>query len=100
MVALSFADREFDTVILDDVLVGAADGAEAVKEATRVLAPDGRLLLLSSLSGLDAEKHQKQLAGWAAAAGLRLAQPRFIPSIKPDWLLAVATLADDKSVAA
>lgn len=103
MASLSFDDGEFDTVILDDVLGAAKDPAAVVAEAKRVLAPGGRLLVLSSLTDVVVEQHQKLLAAWAAWAagvGMRLAPPRFVPNKNPSWLLAVATLAESNSAAA
>ncbi len=46
MYRLPLADRSFDTVVLQMVLHHAEDPAGAVQEATRVLAPNGRLLVI------------------------------------------------------
>ncbi len=100
MASLSFADGEFDTVILDDVLGAAKDPAAAVAEARRVLRSDGHLLILLSVVAGDLDEQKKQIAAWAAAGGLRLALPRPIPNKNPSWLLAVATLAENNSAAA
>lgn len=91
MYALPFDDQDFDTVILDDVLTTATDPAAALTEAQRLLRPDGRLLLLASVGDTDIDQLRGDLARWAAAAKLRLAPPRAIPSRRPAWLLAVAT---------
>jgi ArsR family transcriptional regulator len=100
MYELAFADGEFDTVILDDVLRGAERPMVAIAEAQRILKPGGRLLLLSRVDGNETGHIQKQLAVWCGAAGLRLASPRHIPAKDPRWLLAVASPAGDKSAAA
>ena len=100
MLALPFADNEFDTVILDDVLGSAEDPAAAVKEAKRLLAPGGRLLLLASVAASDIADLSAKLAEWAATANLRLASPRAIPNKNPGWLLAVATTSERASAAA
>jgi len=100
MMALPFEDREFDTIILDDVLRPATDPVAAITEAKRLLNPGGRLILLASLSDADAGDVRQQLSTWAGAAGLRLASPRAIPSKNPGWLLAVATLSDRATAAA
>jgi ArsR family transcriptional regulator len=100
MMALPFEDREFDTIILDDVLRLATDPVAAIAEAKRLLNPGGRLILLASLSDADAGDVRQQLSAWAGAAGLRLASPRAIPSKNPGWLLAVATLSDRATAAA
>ena len=100
MASLPFNDGEFDTVILDDVLVDAKDPTAAITEAKRVMNSDGRLLLLASVNDDNIAKVRQQFSEWAAAAGLRLAAPRPIPRKQANWLLAVATAADRASVAA
>ena len=100
MYELPFADGEFDTVILDDVLRDAGRPMVAIAEARRLLKPGGRLMLLSQVIGDDTAQFEKQLAVWCGAAGLRLATPKHIPARDPRWLLAVASPAGDKSAAA
>jgi ArsR family transcriptional regulator len=100
MYELAFADGEFDTVILDDVLEESERPMVAIAEARRILKAGGRLLLLSRLNGRDAAQFEKQLAVWCGAAGLRIASPRHIPAKDPLWILAVASPVDNKSVAA
>jgi len=100
MVSLPFADQEFDTIILDDVLCEAPDPAAVIQEAARLLNPGGRMLFLASVSDANQKDLRVKFAAWAAAAGLRLAPPRPIPTNQPAWLLAVATTAERKSVAA
>lgn len=94
MVSLPFDDNEFDTIILDDVLSDAKDPAAVFAEAKRLLNDDGRVLVLASVGGSDIAALRSQFAEWAAAASLRLSPPRPIPANHPDWLLAVATIAD------
>jgi len=94
MVSLPFDDKEFDTIILDDVLSEAQDPAAVFAEAKRLLNNDGRVLVLASVGGSDNAVLRSQFADWAAAANLRLSAPRPIPANNPDWLLAVATIAD------
>ena len=100
MYELPFADGEFDTVILDDVLGMAERPMTAINEARRLLKPSGRLLLLAQVDAGALDKFQDQLVIWCRTAGLRVAQPRRIPTKQPRWLLAVATLADSRTVAA
>jgi ArsR family transcriptional regulator len=100
MMSLPFADQEFDTIILDDVLCDAPDPAAVIQEATRLLNPGGRMLFLAAAGDADLKDLRVKFAAWAASAGLRLAPPRPIPTHQPAWLLAVATTADRKSVAA
>ena len=99
MFQLPFADGEFDTIILDDVLTTTERPEEALTEAQRLLKAGGRILLLSSASGNDIAGLRQNFTNWAAAAGMRLARPRSIPQKNPDWLLAVAT-PTDRAVAA
>ena len=94
MVSLPFEDNEFDTIILDDVLSDAKDPAAVFAEAKRLLNDGGCMLVLASASEHDIAALRSQFAAWAAAASLRLSTPRPIPANNPDWLLAVATLAD------
>lgn len=91
MYALPFADGEFDTIILDDVLGAAVRPADAVTEARRLLKPGGRMLFLAASSPRTEAGLRSDFAAWAAATSLRLAPPRSIPENKPGWLLGVAT---------
>jgi ArsR family transcriptional regulator len=100
MGALPFADHEFDTIILDDVLGGADQPVKVLEEAQRLLRPGGRMLLLATLGETDIATLTRQFSDYAAASGLRLAPPRAIPDKSPSWLLAVATSADRASAAA
>jgi ArsR family transcriptional regulator len=99
MFDLPFADGEFDTIILDDVLSGASGPERALSEARRLLKPGGRILLLASVSNDDIVTARRQFSDVAAATGMRLARPRSIPERNPDWLLGVVT-SDDPAVAA
>lgn len=92
MYALPFADAEFDTVILDDVLAEAARPTDAIGEARRLVRTGGRVLFLAASTPRSETRLRKDFAAWAAAASLRLAPPRAIPEHKPGWLLGVATI--------
>ena len=100
MYELPFADGEFDTVILDDVLSNAERPMVAISEARRIRKAGGRMLLLSKTGERDTAQFEKQLAVWCGAAGLRLASPRHIPARDPSWVLAVASPAGHESAAA
>jgi ArsR family transcriptional regulator len=100
MYALPFADGEFDTVILDDVLGAAERPMTALAEARRILKHGGRLLLLCHTDDGAAANIEKQLAVWCRSAGLRLSPAKNIPVEEPRWLLAVASVADQQTVAA
>lgn len=97
---LPFDDAEFDTIILDDVLLEARDPVKVLAEARRLLRVAGRLLILADVGKRTVEEIQKLLAGWSAAAGLRLAPARAVPANEPVWILAVATSTDSESQAA
>lgn len=94
MYRLPFADDEFDTIILDDVLAGADRPLDALQEAVRLLRPGGRMLLLQAVTDTNVAAVQKQLAQWCAATGLRLAPGRLVPQKNPSWILAVACPAE------
>ena len=94
MNALPFADEEFDTVILDDVMGDAGAPAQALNEAVRLTRPGGRILMLADTRDAGVERLRNDFSAWAADAGLRLAPPRAIPEKSPAWLLAVATRAE------
>lgn len=100
MYELPFADGEFDTVILDDVLLDANDPTAVIREAKRLLSPGGRMLLLASTDDREVTEVRSRFAAWASESGLRLAPPRQIPSKAPRWLLAVATTAAQESAVA
>ncbi len=100
MYRLPFADAEFDTVILDEVLVDAERPVDVLGEARRQLKPAGRLFVVQSISAASAGRIQKSIAAWSATAGLRIAPARLVPKKNPRWLLSVATLANTGSEAA
>ena len=100
MYDLPYADGEFDTVILDDVLSDAERPMVAIREARRILKSGGRMLLLSKTDDRGIANFEKQIAVWCGAAGLRLASPRHVPAQEPRWILGVALPADRESAAA
>jgi ArsR family transcriptional regulator len=100
MYSLPFADDEFDTVILDDVLGEADQALEALLEARRLMRPAGRMLLLNSVAQGNQQALKTHFAAWCRAAELRLTVPKLIPVAEPRWLLAVATLARPARAAA
>ena len=100
MYRLPFADAEFTTIIIDDVLVDARKPVRALTEARRLLAPGGRLFVLESVLKQPASQIQDSLAGWSKDAGLRLAPARLVPARKPVWLVSVATAVDTRDAAA
>jgi len=97
---LPFDEAEFDTIILDDVLLEAREPVKVLAEARRLLRVAGRLLILADVGQRTVEEIQQLLADWSAAAGLRLAPARAVPANEPVWILAVATSTDSESQAA
>ena len=100
MYSLPFDDGEFDTVIVDDVLVEAERPVDVLAEALRTVQPDGRLLILTKCGDQGTSALASELAGWCRIAGLRLSPPRAVPANYPRWLLAVATRAQSSTAAA
>lgn len=94
MYRLPFADNDFDTIILDDVLAGAKRPVAALREAARLLRHGGRLLLLEAVADRKPALLLQQLAEWCAAAELRLAPGRLVPQNAAAWVLAVARTAE------
>lgn len=100
MYQLPFADGEFDTVILDDVLADAAQPVAAIQEAARLLRAGGRLLLLVSDNGADVKRISDDLADWCRTAKFRLSAPQTIPGVDASWVLAVAARSEAATAAA
>ncbi len=94
MYRLPFAAGEFDTVILDDVLVDADDPVAALREARRLLAPGGQLFILAAIGRHGSAELKQLLAGYCADSGLRLAPARLVPKNDPAWLIATARPAE------
>ena len=81
--ALSLADRQADAIVMHQVLHFLSDPSLAIREAARVLAPGGRLLIVDfAPHGLEflreAQAHERlgfthdQVASWLTEAGLTL----------------------------
>lgn len=81
--ALSIADAQADAIVMHQVLHFLSDPALAIREASRVLAPGGRLLIVDfaphELEFLrEKQAHERlgfsheQVAGWLKEAGLTL----------------------------
>lgn len=100
MYRLPFADNQFNTIIIDDVLADARNPVRALGEARRLLRPGGRLFVLESVLKRSSADIQDSLASWSKEAGLRLAPARFAPKKNPAWLVSVATVAGHRDAAA
>jgi SAM-dependent methyltransferase len=102
MFALPFATNSFDTVLLDQVLTLAEKPRLALKEASRVLRPDGRLLVLDRFGPVRASLEQghglgglaeNQLAVMLAEVGLRSSPRRDLAGRLPGFALLAAVPA-------
>ncbi len=100
MYSLPFDDGEFDTVIVDDVLIEAERPVDVLTEAKRTTQAGGRLLILTTCGDQSPSELTAALANWCRDAGLRLSPPRAVPVKNPRWLLAVATPAHASAAAA
>ena len=86
--SLPFDPGSFDLVVLQDVL-GPARGDELhalLREAVRVLRPDGRLLVLDRILPTDSE-----LATRLAALGFAVTRRQWLPGRAPDRALILAS---------
>jgi hypothetical protein len=92
-------DREFDTIILDDVLGDARRPVKVLVESKRLLRTGGRVIVLIRARG-EAAALKRQLAEYCVAAGLRLSPARVVPPANPEWLVSVATAAEGREAAA
>lgn len=92
---LPFAAASFDLVILQDALAPGADVAGILAEATRVLRPTGRLLILDRILPTDGD-----IKARLAALGLTITRRQWLPGRAPDRALFQAvrtTLAPDRT---
>jgi ArsR family transcriptional regulator len=100
MYRLPFDDQQFNTIIIDDVLLDARSPVRALVEAVRLLRPGGRLFVLESVLNRPSAEIQGTLALWCKESGLRLSPARLAPKKEPVWLVSVATLANERDAAA
>ena len=96
MYRLPFPDQQFNTIIIDDVLIDARSPVKALQEASRLLQPGGRLFVLESVLQHPPGDIQDSLASWCKESALRLAPARLVPMKSPVWLVSVATRADEQ----
>ncbi|MGB4866927.1 MAG: metalloregulator ArsR/SmtB family transcription factor [Hyphomicrobium sp.] len=93
--ALSLADRQADGIVMHQVLHFLSDPQLAIREAARVLAPDGKLLIVDfaphDLEFLrETQAHERlgfsheQVAGWLTDAGLTVESVRDLTPKKGD----------------
>jgi ubiquinone/menaquinone biosynthesis C-methylase UbiE len=110
MYRLPLADRSFDAVVLQMVLHHAEDPAGAVQEATRVLAPGGRLLVIdlaehdrTDLTGKLAHRwsgfSDQQINQMFTAAQVQWQEPVAIPGPLPIRIWPAVRTADAPAIA-
>jgi ArsR family transcriptional regulator len=92
MRALPFSEQSFDLVVLDEVLGPCGDLPAALVEASRVLRPDGRLLIIDrvepaarQLTPGRSAMAENQLNAALAGAGLRVLAHGWLPGRAPDY---------------
>lgn len=109
MYRLPLADRSFDTVVLQMVLHHAEDPAGAVLEATRVLVPGGRLLVIDLAEHARTDLTGKLAHRWPGFAdasidrmftdaGVQRGEPVAIPGPLPIRIWPAVRMAEANSV--
>lgn len=71
MYRLSFEDCQFDTVVMDEVLLSAERPEDALREAIRVMRPTGHLMIIEHVGVKEAQAAQKRMADLLARSPLR-----------------------------
>ncbi|MBT8131495.1 MAG: metalloregulator ArsR/SmtB family transcription factor [Gammaproteobacteria bacterium] len=106
MYGLPYPDDSFNTVTLDHLLYLADDAPRALREAARVMRPDGQMLVVdfSLRNEQDPEAPgitDEKLEGWFSEAGLRCAQLQHLEGDSLNIVLSVAVprRRRDKAVA-
>lgn len=93
MYQMRFAADSFDTVTIDQVLYLADQPEAVVAEAARVLAPDGRLMIVA-FTGEGPDQNvgiaPASIDAWCRAAGLSVEAPIELPGQSADIRLVVA----------
>ena len=103
MYQMRFPARHFDTVTVDQVLYFATNPDALVREATRVLKPHGRLLLVAFTEAAQAESPppvgivMSDIRRWLEEAGLTVTATNVLPGDVLDISLLVAEKNKDRA---
>lgn len=90
MCALGFEDASFDTVVLDEVLLGSDAPDRALGEALRVLRPEGRLLVTEYVPVGKGAASAARMAQLLAEGGVRCGPVRQATDSRGRHLVALA----------
>ena len=102
MYQMRFPARHFDTVTIDQVLYFASDPDALIKEATRVLKPHGRLLLVAFTEAANAKTPPavsialSDIRSWLEDAGLKIVTTNVLPGDVLDISLLVSEKSKDR----
>lgn len=102
MYQMRFPARHFDTVTIDQVLYFASNPDALIKEATRVLKPSGRLLLVAFTEAANAGTPPavsiaiSDICCWLEDAGLKIGTTKVLPGDVLDISLLVSEKSKDR----
>ncbi|MBH95860.1 MAG: methylase [Gammaproteobacteria bacterium] len=102
MYQMRFPARHFDTVTIDQVLYFASNPDALIKEATRVLKPSGRLLLVAFTEAANARTPPtvsiaiSDICCWLEDAGLKIGTTNVLPGDVLDISLLVSEKSKDR----
>ena len=102
MYQMRFPARHFDTVTIDQVLYFASNPDALIKEATRVLKPSGRLLLVAFTEAANARTPPSvsiaisDIRSWLEDAGLKIVTTNVLPGDVLDISLLVSEKSKDR----
>ncbi len=103
MYQMRFPARHFDTVTIDQVLYFADNPDALIKEATRVLKPGGRLLLVAFTQSQTATQAPavgieiSEIRGWIEDAGLAIQTTNILPGDALDISLLVSEKTKERA---
>ena len=102
MYQMRFPARHFDTVTIDQVLYFASNPDALIREATRVLKPSGRLLLVAFTEAANAKTPPAvsiplpDVRSWLEEAGLKIVTTNVLPGDVLDISLMVSEKNKDR----